>query len=229
MIKEKGQGVRALVLITTERSAQIASDIYREAGFGVQYSVLAEGTASSDILDMLGLGATEKRLFVTLLKQRTANGMLRKLHNELSLSRAGGGIGFTLPITGLSNMLHKVVTDHGQTEELETERRNEEDTMNNSHTLIAAILNRGFANDVMTVAKEAGARGGTIVNSRQIVDEDNSGFWGISMQEEKEILLIITEVEKKLDIMKAVTEQYGINSEARGVVVSMPVDTVMGV
>ena len=51
----------------------------------------------------------------------------------------------------------------------------------------------------------------------------------MSMQEEKEMLLIITEVEKKLSIMKAVTEQFGQHSDAKGLVISMPIDNVMGI
>lgn len=226
MVRIKVPMIRALILITTERSAAKASEIYKEEGIPLQQNVLAEGTASSEILDMLGLGSTEKRLLITMLPKASADEMLNKLHNELSMSKADGGIGFTVPVTGASSMLMQMVSDQTKPED---ERKDEEKTMNNSHTMIAAILNRGFSGDVMKVAREAGAFGGTVVNSRQVASEDASGFWGMSMQEEKEVLLIITEVEKKLTIMKAITEQFGQHSDAKGVVVSMPIDTVMGI
>ena len=226
MVKIKMPIMRALVLITTEKSANRASDMFSESGIPLQSNVIAQGTASSEILDMLGLGSTEKRLLMTVLSKKAADEMLKTLHNDLKMSRADGGIGFTLPVTGASSMLMKMVAEQDNTED---EKREEDKNMNNSHTMIVAVLNRGFSGDVMKVAREAGAFGGTVVNSRQVANEETAGFWGMSMQEEKEMLLIITEVEKKLTIMKAISEQFGQHSEAKGLVISMPIDNVMGI
>ena len=225
MDKIKMPAMRALVLTTTEKSANRASEIYNESGVPLQGNVIAQGTASSEMLDMLGLGSTEKRVLVTVLSKTSADEMLEKLHWDLKMSRADGGIGFTVPVTGASSMLMKMVAENDKSEE----KREEEKHMNNSHTMIVAILNRGFSGDVMKVAREAGAFGGTVINSRQVANEETAGFWGMSMQEEKEMLLIITEVEKKLSIMKAVTEQFGQHSDAKGLVISMPIDNVMGI
>lgn len=221
----KVPSIRALMVITTEKSANMATEIFKEEGLHVKYNILAEGTASSEILDMLGLGSTEKRLLMTLAPKMVAENMLKKLHFDLAMSRADGGIGFTIPITSASGALLQMMAKS----ELTEDKKEEEKTMGNSHTMITAILNRGFSNEAMKVAKEAGARGGTVIHSRQVIDEEDTGFWGISMQEEKEMLLIITEVENKLAIMKAITEQFGMHSEAKGIVVSMPIDTVMGI
>ncbi len=226
MVKIKVPTIRGLMVITTERSANMATEIFKEEGLHVKYNILAEGTASSEILDMLGLGSTEKRLLLTLASKEKADATLERLHNELAMSKADGGIGFTLPITGASGALLQMMAEGENTEE---DKKDEEKTMGNSHTMITVILNRGFSNEAMKVAKEAGARGGTVIHSRQVIDEEDIGFWGMSMQEEKEMLLIITEVEKKLTIMKAITEHFGMHSDAKGIVVSMPIDTVMGI
>ncbi len=226
MEKEKSPIIRTLVLITTEKSANRAVEMFKTDGIHIKYSVLAEGTASSEILDMLGLGSTEKRILIALMPKIKADITVEKLHNELAMSKADSGIAFTLPVTGASGALMQMMAEGERTEE---EKKEEEKTMGNSHTMITAILNRGFSSEVMKVAKEAGARGGTVIHSRQMIDEDTMGFWGMSMQEEKEMLLIITEIEKKLTIMKAITEQFGMHSEAKGIVVSTPIDTVMGI
>lgn len=39
----------------------------------------------------------------------------------------------------------------------------------NEHEVIFAIVNSGFAEDVMEVAREQGVRGGTILNARGVV------------------------------------------------------------
>jgi hypothetical protein len=54
-------------------------------------------------------------------------------------------------------------------------------------------------------------------------------MWGLGLQEEKELVLILAETEDKLAIMRAVSESCGMHSEAKGLVVSLPVDSVMGV
>ena len=167
MDKIKMPAMRALVLITTEKSANRASEIYNESGVPLQGNVIAQGTASSEMLDMLGLGSTEKRVLVTVLSKTSADEMLEKLHWDLKMSRADGGIGFTVPVTGASSMLMKMVAENDKSEE----KREEEKHMNNSHTMIVAILNRGFSGDVMKVAREAGAFGGTVINSRQVGNE----------------------------------------------------------
>jgi hypothetical protein len=54
-------------------------------------------------------------------------------------------------------------------------------------------------------------------------------FFGISVQEEKEIIIILTAREQKVAIMQTVSQTYGINAPAEGIVFSLPVDGVQGV
>lgn len=54
-------------------------------------------------------------------------------------------------------------------------------------------------------------------------------LFGISVQEEREIVLILAESEKKKDIMKAIVDKCGANTDADGMVVSIPVDSVEGI
>ncbi len=48
------------------------------------------------------------------------------------------------------------------------------------------------------------------------------------MQEEKEIVLILSEAEKKMEIMSGISEKCGMRSEAKGLVMALPIDAVMG-
>ena len=73
-----------------------------------------------------------------------------------------------------------------------------------------------------------GARGGTVMHSRCIADENVVGPLGYDVQDETEIVLIIAPSEDKISIMKAITESCGVHSEANGIVMSLPIDTVMG-
>jgi len=97
------------------------------------------------------------------------------------------------------------------------------------YTLVAAVVKRGFSGDVMEAAKGAGARGGTIVHSRHIGIEEFAHLLENDMQGEKEIVIILAEIEKKMPIMQSISERCGINSNAKGFVFSMPIDSVMGI
>lgn len=56
-----------------------------------------------------------------------------------------------------------------------------------------------------------------------------TNFWGLSVQDEKEIVLILTESANKVALMKCIGESCGMHSEAQGIVMSMPIDSVAGI
>ena len=69
----------------------------------------------------------------------------------------------------------------------------EGEAMESGYTMISSIINHGQAEDLMAVAREAGAQGGTILNARGTGTEDDVKFFGISLAPEKEFLVIIAE------------------------------------
>ena len=48
----------------------------------------------------------------------------------------------------------------------------------NNHEVIFAIVNAGFAEEAMEVAREEGVRGGTILNARGVAREEAAAFFG---------------------------------------------------
>ena len=235
MEKVKYPPIRALMLITTERLSERAIELFKESNVPLQYTMNALGTASSEIIDMLGLGDEEKRLIISVLPKKKADLMLTKLHNELSMNSVNTGIAFTVGLTGANSLLLKLIASKADLTEATNEnaskaQEGEKASMNeNKHSLIAAIINRGFSSEVMVAAREVGARGGTVVHSRELIGEEAAGLWGANMQEEKEVLLILSDNDTKLSIMKAISEKFGTHSKANGLVISLPIDSVMGV
>ena len=51
---------------------------------------------------------------------------------------------------------------------------------------------------------------------------------GLGVQEEKEIVMIIAKSEDKLPIMQSISDKCGMHSEAKGLVMSMPIDSLVG-
>lgn len=98
----------------------------------------------------------------------------------------------------------------------------------NNHEVIFAIVNSGYAEEVMEVARDNGARGGTILNARGVAGEEAAAFFGITLHAEKEILMIVVEKDIRDGILNAIYKQMGMGKKAQGIAFSLPVSDVAG-
>ena len=96
------------------------------------------------------------------------------------------------------------------------------------HEVIFAIVNSGFAEDVMEVAREQGVRGGTILNARGVVREDAAAFFGITLHADKEILMMVVEKSIRDRVLNAIYKEMGMAKKAKGIAFSLPVSDVAG-
>ncbi|MCL2007007.1 MAG: hypothetical protein FWG77_02880 [Treponema sp.] len=97
-----------------------------------------------------------------------------------------------------------------------------------SQDMIIAVVNQGFSDDLVNTAREAGASGGTIMNARGLAHEGAASFFDISGHDEKEIILLLVDREKRVQMMQALTASHGLNTKAHGIIYSLPVDDVVG-
>ena len=98
----------------------------------------------------------------------------------------------------------------------------------NNHEVIFAIVNSGFAELAMEVAKDNGARGGTILNARGVAREETAAFFGITLHAEKEILMMVVEKDIRDNVLNALYKQMGMAKKAQGIAFSLPVSDVAG-
>ena len=98
----------------------------------------------------------------------------------------------------------------------------------NDHEVIFAIVNSGYAEDAMAVAREQGVRGGTILNARGVARENEAAFFGISIHAEKEILMMVVEKSIRDNVLNALYKEMGMGKKAQGIVFSLPVSDVAG-
>ena len=218
-----------LVLIAAPKLTDKAAELFRKSALPIQYRLHAEGTASSQIMDTLGLGSSDKGVLISTVPESFGKVMLGILHEELRLDAVNSGIAFTIPLTGVNNLLLRMMMQTAEAVEGSDKGRKEYYMSESTYVLIAAIVNRGFGGEAMDAARAAGARGGTLVHSRSIGSEEATNFWGLGIHEEKEIVLILADHEMKVGIMRAISENCGMHSEAEGLVLSLPIDSVMGV
>ncbi len=98
----------------------------------------------------------------------------------------------------------------------------------NDYEVIFAIVNEGYAEDVMDVAREQGARGGTILNARGVAREEAAAFFGIRVNIEKEIVMMVVQKTIKDNILNAIYKEMGMAKKAQGIAFSLPVTDTAG-
>jgi hypothetical protein len=85
------------------------------------------------------------------------------------------------------------------------------------------VINAGYSDDVMAIAREAGAKGATIMNARS-EGVTHTSVMGISVDSEREIILTLIDGATAEKIMSAVKEHAGIETPAQGVCFTIPVE-----
>ena len=93
--------------------------------------------------------------------------------------------------------------------------------------LIVAIIGRGFADYVVSSARDAGATGATILYGRGTADADKQVL-GISLQPEREVVMILVKKDDRRKIMQAISDKTSLMEEGRGLCFSLPVYDVFG-
>ena len=180
------------------------------------------GTATSEILDILGLGSSEKDILISYATQSVAHRLMYKLDNDLRGSVRTGGIVFDLPLTGMNNLVAAAISYKSANTRKGEGNMDLENKGKNS--LILVTCSRGCSEAVMETAKKAGARGGTVFKARWTGMEDVEQSYDLTLNEEREIVAIVIPDEIRNAVMEAINEKHGLKSDSQGMLCSMGID-----
>ena len=100
--------------------------------------------------------------------------------------------------------------------------------MKKGYKCILAIVNSGFSEDAMEAAKACGARGGTILHGRGTISKEAEKIFNITIQPEKEIVMILAKADQIDAILKGLYKAIGTSTNAQGIVFAIPVDEAIG-
>ena len=95
-----------------------------------------------------------------------------------------------------------------------------------SHEMIICIVNNGFSVEVMDAARSAGARGGTVISARGTAGKEAEKLFNISIQPEKELVIILVESAIRDNVLHALYKGIGLGTAAQGIAFALPVDAV---
>lgn len=95
--------------------------------------------------------------------------------------------------------------------------------------LIVSIVPQGHASHVLQAAKAAGARGGTILRGRGSGVHEASRFFGVAIEPEKEVVLILIGRELTRKVVDAIVKDGRLNEPGRGIAFVLEVPHVVGI
>ena len=201
-----------LYLMTTIVDRKVSKkylNLYKENDHHVMFSSLGFGTAASDILNYLGLEATEKAVIFSVQEEDKWTHIKRQLQRKLHIDAPGGGIAFIVPLSSIGGKKSLQFL----LEKQEYQKEEESTLKDTAHELIIVIANQGNIELIMDAARGM---------------EKAEQFLGFSLASEKEMIFIVARKEEKNPIMKAIMEKAGAESRAKSIVFSLPVTDTAG-
>lgn len=210
-----------ITIVEKEKEKKILA-LYKKNKINYSLSINAFGTASSSLLEYFGLDQIKKNIILSVIPSKIETKIMYELHNKLEIYKPGQGIAFSTKITSAS----RYFSNQYANVKLVDGGYNMDD--NEKYALIILIVSKGFSNTAMDAAKRVGAGGGTLIHGIGLGTKEATQFLGITVEPEKDIVLVISEDSDKRKVMEEITKDVGLTTEGRGICFSIPVDNVVG-
>ncbi len=218
-----------VMTVVSHQYAPNFTKFIHESGADFLLGVPGEGTAAHELLNLLGLEATQKTVLFTVATREVKKKLMRNLVHQMGLDMPNAGIAVSVPLSAiggasaLRHLIGRQLVDKVITE-------SEEKPMMNDmpYSLICVVANCGCTDMVMEAARSASATGGTVLHAKGTGSAAAEKFFNMSIVDEKEMILIAAGKNQAVDIMKAVMTQCGHHSKAHAVCFSLPVDQIAG-
>ena len=187
----------------------------------VNFQCVGMGTAPTEMLDIFGLGTRDKDIVISLGNENTVKDMMVNFGVRFESHTKHGGLMIILKTSAANRILTEIL---GFNTDKNSEKGN--GSMKNEHhnNLIIISVNEGFSDDVMQVARKAGATGGTVIKGRLANVEQFADIAQKGVDDEREILCILAPLKTSALIMEEVNKEFGITSAANGIIVSVPTE-----
>lgn len=180
--------------------------------------LLGTGTVSSRVLEYLGLSDVRKEIVYMIARRSAAYEALEKLNRDFAFERPHHGIAFTTSVAGVFGAQ---IGGGGDPKE--------EGAKQAMYHAITTIVDRGRAEDVIDAAAKAGSKGGTILKARGSGIHETSRLFSMDIEPEKEVVLILSEVERTDAIVESIRRELKIDEPGQGILFVQEVNRTYGI
>ena len=196
--------------------------IYKTLHLTTVQAMMGHGTATQEHLSMRGLSPTEKAVMATVADREVTKLLIHQTKLRLYIDIPGNGVMVAIPIKSVGGaQTLAYLTGDQQTKAGKPDLAFE-------YELIHVILNEGHSDEVMDAARSAGAAGGTVIAAKGTGIRQAEKFSGLSLANEREVILIVAKASNKAAIMQAIMEKAGVQTKAGAICFSLPVSQVAG-
>jgi len=224
--------VKLLVGIINKEDETRLTEIVNECSTAVHFSGMGHGTARLSYMNYLGLGEIDKRVTMSLIPASAEHNILGAIGRGLKLYLAGSGIAFTIPLSGISNIINDAILsgvdkpDKLSARRAPISKKKEKKIM---HELVIAVVNTKYTDLAIEAGRAAGANGATVFHTKSINNDRAEQSIGTSISRETDSIFFLTTLEYKTRIMEAVRDAAGLKTEGGAVIFSLPVDDLVGI
>ena len=209
-----------IVIVNTGKADKVIKAA-KEKGVTGATVILGRGSADNKILQFLGLSDTRKEIIFMVVHDSIAKLTLQHLKEKFHFDKPNHGIAFTFKLDHILG-LHALYR-------LESSEQTINGGINNKmYKAIFTIVDRGKAEAVIDSAKNAGAKGGTIINGRGSGIHEQQTLFSFPIDPEKEIVLVIAETDNTEKIVKSIRENLNIDEPGKGILFVLDVNETCG-
>ncbi len=99
------QRMDLVITIVSRGKGEAVLDVFKENKILQNIICHGHGTAPSSILEMLGLGATDKDIVLSFVKAENSKKILAEISRKLEFAKPGHGIAFTVPLESIAGIM----------------------------------------------------------------------------------------------------------------------------
>ena len=211
------------VLTILDRNKRASLEkIYQALDLKANLTMMGRGTATQEHLSIRGLSPTEKAVMATVAGKEDMKKLMLQTKRKLFIDIPGNGVMAAIPIKSVGGAQALAYLANNQP------KNPDKPELKFDYELIYVILNEGHSDEVMDAARPAGATGGTVIAAKGTGIASAEKFRGLSLANEREVVLIVARSAAKGDIMRAIIEKTGIDTPAGAICFSLPVSQVAG-
>ncbi len=215
---------RTMVLLSTVESGKGKKLMHTLNGENIKMHMqtVGEGTAPTEMMDILGLGTNSKDIIISFANEAVVNKLMTNFGDNFASYSEYGGLMMVLKLSAINRLAAEIISHNLTSEQV----KGGEVKMKNAHNhnLVMITVAQGYTDQVMETAKKAGATGGTVIRGRIAETEMFSELANMDSEEEREIIFILAPAKVSCQIMEDVNKKFGLRSEAKGILCSVPVE-----
>lgn len=103
--------MKLLITIVNKGKCSLVTEICHKFKIDFQTVYTGKGTASSERLEMLSLGETEKEIILSLVSDKDIEFILNELNQSIDFNKVGSGVAFSVQLDSIGSSTYQYLME----------------------------------------------------------------------------------------------------------------------